>query len=359
MRVLSPTCVRIGVSGVRWSGGSSAVVSTAGSRPESEACLDAAEGCAGHDRKVPSGGGAGCKGGQLHEWRYSRRGAPSPDCERPSLLVCVRCGEQRSSRCGGTKSSRCEPCGGRHRRRVGRLVLSGTDHPSGLFFVTLTAPGVDVLPWDRCKCNHGPEVECSGRIGCVVDAVPAADWNAQGPRAWSWFVTYLRRSVGVEVEYCGVWEVQRRGVLHRHAVFRCVGVTQRRFRAAVRLSAMRWGFGRQIDVQAFAPGHAWYLAKYASKSADEMGDCSWLDRATGELVEAHYRPWSASRGWGSSMALIREAQRRWAVAARSPKDEGTGGAAGGGALDPSQESSTVSVREDPSVMPAERVSGAV
>src|SRR4030081_2548330 len=43
--------------------------------------------------------------------------------------------------------------------------------------VTLTAPGADVLPWDRAKCREGAH-RCSGQRGCRVHWVAAAGWNA-------------------------------------------------------------------------------------------------------------------------------------------------------------------------------------
>jgi hypothetical protein len=43
--------------------------------------------------------------------------------------------------------------------------------------VTLTAPGADVLPWDRSQCAESDH-RCSGKRGCMVDWVAAAGWNA-------------------------------------------------------------------------------------------------------------------------------------------------------------------------------------
>jgi hypothetical protein len=43
--------------------------------------------------------------------------------------------------------------------------------------VTLTAPGAKTLSWDSSKCPPGPHT-CSGRLGCRVQWVQAAGWNA-------------------------------------------------------------------------------------------------------------------------------------------------------------------------------------
>src|SRR5947207_1172059 len=35
---------------------------------------------------------------------------------------------------------------------------------------TLTAPGIEGLPWDRAKCRHSAAVKCSGTLGCVAES---------------------------------------------------------------------------------------------------------------------------------------------------------------------------------------------
>lgn len=306
---------------------------------------------------VSSLGQGECLAGLHHSYRYAGHGDPSDKCDRPRRLVCITCSNVIDQRCGSTRASRCEPCGESHRRRVATIVHSGisADRPSGLWFVTLTAPGADVLEWDESKCSHESTQPCSGALGCTVERVAAAEWNARAPRAWSWMVTYLRRALRTDVEFCGTWEVQRRGVLHRHCVFRAVGVADRRFRAAVRLAAFRWGFGRQIDVQGLSAHHAWYLAKYASKTSDEMSQCAWLDKSTGELVAARYRPWSSSRSWGDSMAVVKAAQRAWAHQVRGTSTGGTrpAGGAAGVAL---EHNSNISTDALPEISNAPRVS---
>lgn len=303
------------------------------------------------DQGPPSGGPI-CQ----HRWSYvGRAPVTHPRCEDPIRIVCVECSHELIKRCGATRSTRCAPCADTHRRRLEQVIRSGVvaDGISTAFFCTLTAPGAESLPWDPSKCSHRRDVACSGALGCQVATVPAADWNGTAARRWSWFITYLRRLLpGVRVEYCGTWEDQRRGVLHRHFCVRTDRpVSVKRMRVAVRSAAASWDFGRQIDVKgidaASAAAAARYIAKYAAKTSDTSSSRVVLDRSTGELVSGRcVRPWSASWGWGDSMRRVRERQRAfivanpaWVPGRRSGPGAPGAGAAGDG-LDPNQEIST-------------------
>lgn len=67
---------------------------------------------------------------------------------------------------------------------------------------------------------HSP-CDCSGELGCKVEAVTMADWNSSAPQRWSWFMTEMRRPLERRVQFCGSWEVQSRGALHRHTLMWC------------------------------------------------------------------------------------------------------------------------------------------
>lgn len=289
-------------------------------------------------------------------WRYARGAAPTTatddvECERPKSLVCVLCGEVRRVRCKSTKSSRCVPCSERHRRAIARVIRNGTAKAIGsTSFVTLTAPGVDVLPWDRSRCSHGPEVGCSGSIGCRVDTAAAAEWNATAPKRWSYFRQYLERWFGLEVAVIGSWETQERGALHRHAVVRFNGVVgEKRLRVAVRSFSARYGFGSRVAKDAVQiitdpKRAAYYIAKYATKSADARPVTPFLDRCSGDMFAGRYRSWSSSRNWGVTIASVWAAQRAWAlgggVAGASAPNAGAHAGAVGAGLDLNAESST-------------------
>lgn len=314
-------------------------------------------------RPDPSGGGAGC---QAHSWVYAGRWhTPTPRCEDPQRMECAHCGEASLSLCKSTRRSRCVPCSERHRKTLAWIGVSGraSDGLSSEFFVTLTAPGADVLPWDRERCSHGPGVACSGELGCVVDWVAAAAWHADVSERLSHFVEYVRRDVerylrmvdatGPDrMQYFGSWEMQRREMLHRHMAVRCPGkVPQRIMRRIVKAHAVRWGFGPQVKCDALREGSVremWYVAKYATKSADDLSEMTLLDLETGELRHGtRKRPWSASWHWGETVSSMRKARQAYAASRAGDRPAGVPAAAGRSpALDPQRERSTLTSPEE-------------
>lgn len=268
--------------------------------------------------------GYGCPGRcSLVFWRKGERRKGHHDCERPNVYRCTLCDHIETGRCGARREKNCKPCAERHRKDVRRVILSGCrDRPEGVFFITLTAPGSDVLSWDRELCTHPPEVQCSGKDhGCKVERFEAAIWNAAAPRAWNDFVTDLRRLLpGVDVQHSGAWETQERGMLHRHALVGAAGVSESRMRVFVRVLAKRHGFGPQVDVKAISGGDArqlartaGYIASYVSKGS-HRAVC--LNSETGELRldGSGYRAWSRSLGWGTSLAAIKLERIAYVVA---------------------------------------------
>lgn len=227
------------------------------------------------------------------------------------------------SRCGAARPSKCAPCAEIKRQDVAAVGRSGwTDRPTDRgWWVTLTAPGADILPWDSSRCSHGSAVPCSGKIGCVVDEHALAIWHDEVGQRWSWFVTDLRRELGCDVQFFKTWEPQSRGALHAHSMMRTQGpVSESRFRTAVTVCAARWGFGEQIKVEMVDLGDslqaakcAGYCAKYSSKGADALPAVQRLNMVTGELRHGGYRSWSSSRSWGSTMAAIRLRRCQWAA----------------------------------------------
>lgn len=177
---------------------------------------------------------------------------------------------------------------------------------------------------------------------------------------------YFRRYYGATEYACAV-EVQKRGLLHFHALVR---VSEHNARLAehygrtdpespLRLLAIRWGFGHEIDLQLLPPGDAraaHYCSKYVSKSASDREVMPWPDADGSPGVgNGRYRPWSASRRWGLTMLAIRRAQSAWwATQAAEGAREGSqtpegvlGGGAGrqaGGALDSNPRNYTLVVR---------------
>ena len=132
---------------------------------------------------------------------------------------------------------------------------------------------------------------------------------------------YLRRRYG-KVEYARRGRGAEAGrALHFHLLLRVQHLDQllADYRAKdphcpFRELAIERGFGHAIDVKLAQHGHAWYCAKYVSKTADDRTELPFVDKRTGEVTTGNdrYRPWSASKRWGLTMAQVRAAQAAWA-----------------------------------------------
>jgi hypothetical protein len=254
-------------------------------------------------------GSASCE----HEmrWRRTRVHAdPISKCVRPSLFTCQLCGHDEVHSCGSASRAKCVPCSSRYRYRVKRKFESGfrDDLPAtqDVFFVTLTAPG-DGLHWDSV---HGRVCPCTDE-----DGVDPATFHENVPRAWSDWMTNVRRQIGA-VEAMKIVELQEKRfrrtgklLLHVHAWVRSeVDLTGKV--EELRSIAMRLGFGHEIDVERVnRGGGAGYLAKYCSESVDAAPELEWADSKTGEVHhgEMHMRVTTASRGYGLSMVQIKTA----------------------------------------------------
>ena len=123
----------------------------------------------------------------------------------------------------------------------------------GTCLVTLTAPGVRELPWDRSKCPPG-EHTCSGRLGCRVGVFTAATWNATVTKRLGDLLKVAREQTrrahggGARVVVLGyVCESQQRGVFHPHVVLGYKTSAERAaldtFRGALKRKRGSYGFG--------------------------------------------------------------------------------------------------------------------
>jgi hypothetical protein len=308
-----------------------------------------------------------------HEYRFAYTSKHATDkektdCDRPSWLRCTGCPERILVKCGAANEGKCGPCGQRHRYRVARIGREGgKSRLTGAFFVTLTAPGAVVLPWDRLKCTHAANLRCSGEHGCKVQLVKAAEWNTSAPQRWSWFVEYLRREFpGTDVQYWKSWEVQSRGMLHAHFLLDVPGASDERVAEVVARLSIAWGFGEQTDVQRVLPCNeldlarkAGYIASYATKGGDRAPMFEKEPDGEGELritVERGYRTWSAGRRWGLKMSQVKAQERAWSVAmvleriaverCRGDAPNGGGGATGDALLELEIDIYTGAVVED-------------
>jgi hypothetical protein len=92
-----------------------------------------------------------------------------------------------------------------------------------VLMVTVTAPGVRELPWDAEHCAGLGEHAHSGSLGCRCALGPVMTFNRSAPGWWRKLNgrcrDYARRQGGRPWMLGRVWEEQRRGALHVHAVF--------------------------------------------------------------------------------------------------------------------------------------------
>lgn len=164
-------------------------------------------------------------------------GTPAPPCPSPRTIL--QFGSERRVRCGRRG---CCSCGVLWLTDTRIRVLAAVQaHASAVALVTVTAPGVDVLPWGPC--------------GTLVDERAAAAWNRDAPTNWS----YLHRAAAPDAREVAAgwgmtwrllvkaWEYQRRGVLHLHLLVPAGSpamlAASNRYVAALHENAHAHGFG--------------------------------------------------------------------------------------------------------------------
>lgn len=264
---------------------------------------------------------------------------PHDRCERPSRMICRRCGERFVTRCKRTARSQCGPCATSYQHRVRRVFASGyNDNPAlRVIMLTITAPSeaAHCLPSGTlCPCTP-------------IGGVHLAEWNACSGTQFNRLIQQLRRQFG-PLEYARAAEIQKRGALHFHILLRGPGVamlaaafSKRDPFCELRQIIEHHGFGHEVDVAEVNAHSAGYCAKYVSKSCDDRAALPWLDRRSGEVINGHskYRTWTASRHWGQTMKQIREAQRTW-VEERRREGQPPEAAPSCGALDTNTQSYT-------------------
>lgn len=197
----------------------------------------------------------------------------------------------------------CEHCGGplgrfgRCRRRTcpayaplwaadwRKVLFANLELVEGVALITVTAPGeAEGLPFDRSRCRHGPDVPCSGKLGCRVLEAAARAWNRGAEKRWARLhraaAERARRRTGRRgwLVAAKSWERQRRGVDHLHLAVPYDTPSQRRlveaYVRALKELAPKYCFGF-VDLQRpLERGSnyraAAYLAKYVSKATFEQ-----------------------------------------------------------------------------------------
>lgn len=205
--------------------------------------------------------------------------------------------------------------------------------------VTLTAPGADVLGWDRSRCAEG-EHRCSGERGCRVQWVAAATWNAKVTRRLGELLKVAREQTrrkhgsAARVEVLAyVCEAQLRGIFHPHLILGYRTAADRAaldtFRNTLRRKRGAYGFGtgRRGSYDAGTPERfnardaARYISKYLRPDRarasfvpllEAINRITTRDPETGRrkgLVRPVYVSTALTRKTGVTMGFLRF--KRW------------------------------------------------
>lgn len=252
--------------------------------------------------------------------------------DEPSGRLLTTCGNRRATRCPAC--SRVYAADTYHLIKAGlsggkTVAETVRDHPRA--FVTLTAPSFGPVH-NRPTTNMGKPRPCAcgdthaedaPQLGtplspATYDYTGAVLWNAHAGHLWARFTTYLRRALAehlgmtqkalnaaLRVSFAKVAEYQKRGLVHFHAVIRfdgphghttppppwatydalnaAMGLAVERARLTVESAAIgerviTWGARYKVDpIPALGDGEltdtkvAGYIAKYATKNAEETG----------------------------------------------------------------------------------------
>ncbi|MET8177437.1 replication initiator [Streptomyces sp. NPDC005336] len=262
--------------------------------------------------------------------------------DEPTGRLLTACGNRRSSRCPAC--SRLYAADTYHLIKAGlsggkTVPEAVRTHPR--LFVTLTAPSFGPVHNRRttdagenlpCRCGERHPAD-DPTLGtplhpATYDYAGAVLWNAHAGALWARFTTYLRRELAahlgmtqkalnaaLRVSFAKVAEYQRRGLVHFHAVIRLDGpegsneppprwatadalthaVTEAAERAVLTVASDAIGereltWGDQLDIReiaALGDGKltdqkvAAYVAKYATKSAEDSGTVDRSLRCSG------------------------------------------------------------------------------
>lgn len=105
---------------------------------------------------------------------------------------------------------------------VVRSALAEWEHSTTL--VTATAPGADLLPWDRSLCKLSGPHRHSGPAGCCVNPWVAAEYNRTATKRFRKLLNHARQRTKRDgfkqlPDLLVVANEIKRGVFHVHAIF--------------------------------------------------------------------------------------------------------------------------------------------
>jgi hypothetical protein len=223
-------------------------------------------------------------------------------------------------RCASRKCDHCHPGWGRDWYRVGRTNLALVAGEVG--FVTVTAPGADVLPWDEHHCaHHGPHSH-SGKRGCRVDPVALRRWHRSWSLRWRRIHQAAKRRAdrahGPRRIAMYAKEPQQRGAWHMHLAYDATTPADRRWLATyvtgLRALARPHGFG-MVDFQTMpAQAAASYLVGYLTgKGSKEERSALHLARQPLSPARPLYVGQHLTRRTGATMRNVRGSRQLYAI----------------------------------------------
>jgi len=186
--------------------------------------------------------------------------------------------------------------------------------------VTITAPGVDVLPWDEDHCRWQGAHTHSGPAGCRIDLGAAAAWRVDLEQRFHRLTMAARKRARVHEPVIAAlaWEVQERGAPHCHIVTTVTRAGEA-FVTALMEMAPAYGFGTIRDDGYASKGayaHAAYLGKYMTKHDATVEE--QRRRAVYEAALLPKRPvWVSpilTQRSGATMQVARLMRSLWAFA---------------------------------------------
>ncbi|CAA9285771.1 MAG: hypothetical protein AVDCRST_MAG93-3516 [uncultured Chloroflexia bacterium] len=147
---------------------------------------------------------------------------------------------------------------------------------AGILVVTLTAPGVDRLPFAPERCRQRGAHKCGGRKGCRVARDHADHWNATLSSRFRKANDQARKRTSRLFRQqtpllCRVFELQERGVFHVHLALAFASPRQRAearaYVGALRETSLGQDFGLSLNVSPPRTGQE--VADYLSKGLNK------------------------------------------------------------------------------------------
>jgi len=249
----------------------------------------------------------------------------SMDCQKPNLLLCMRCYRTIEIKCGQTYEDKCLSCS-KYWKSLRKEQLSiALCRAVTWTEMTLTLRGLEYLPFDKSLCNHDASMKCTLVKGCKINEGDLSLANAKALKQYDDLCESIKKKYGREVKFIKVAERQKRGAIHFHVLILGLPLGSRPDKIKFLRSKIKaYGFGKQSvikssDSKSDLRKVVAYCTKYLTKSTDR---CLTVNLKTGEIRAGGYWRISMSRGISDSVAQIKSDRRERYLASLSAINEG-------------------------------------